>query len=259
MDAVGSAPQPHLIWPPIGPPFDQALRLAVEAVLAAYQPVGVIAAGSILRGQGGPTSDIDLYVIHRAPFRQRLQRRYAGVPFEIFVNPPQQVRRYFAEERRARQPITAHMLSTGFVVLDADPVVSELRRAAALEVAQPPDVDAGTQLLRSYLIVDLLDNARDVGAHFRKGLAGLMRKHALIGDVRGVGLATGVELVHDRTSKRPAGDVVPRLLNLIRDEGALVGGEGKSGNVLKIRPPIVFGRADADFAVSAIDRALARL
>ena len=105
----------------------------------------------------------------------------------------------------------------------------------------------------------LLDNARDVGAHFRKGLAGLMRKHALIGDVRGVGLATGVELVHDRTSKRPAGDVVPRLLNLIRDEGALVGGEGRSGNVLKIRPPIVFGRADADFAVAAIDRALARL
>lgn len=105
----------------------------------------------------------------------------------------------------------------------------------------------------------LLDNARDVGAHFRKGLAGLMRKHAMIGDVRGVGLATGVELVHDRTSKTPAGDVMPRLLNLIRDEGALVGGEGKSGNVLKIRPPIVFGRADADFAVAAIDRALARL
>lgn len=105
----------------------------------------------------------------------------------------------------------------------------------------------------------LLDNARDVGAHFRTGLAGLMRKHALIGDVRGVGLATGVELVHDRTSKTPAGDVMTRLLNLIRDEGALVGGEGRSGNVLKIRPPIVFGRADADFAVAAIDRALARL
>jgi 4-aminobutyrate aminotransferase-like enzyme len=50
-----------------------------------------------------------------------------------------------------------------------------------------------------------------------------------------------------------------RLLNLVRDEGALIGGEGKSGNVLKIRPPIVFGRTDADFAVAAIDRALTRL
>ena len=105
----------------------------------------------------------------------------------------------------------------------------------------------------------LVENARDVGAYFRLGLSDLMQKHALIGDVRGVGLATGVELVHDRATKSPAGDVMARLLNLIRDEGALVGGEGKSGNVLKIRPPIVFSRADADFAVAAIDRALSRL
>ena len=105
----------------------------------------------------------------------------------------------------------------------------------------------------------LLENSRDVGAYFRRELARLMGKHALIGDVRGVGLATGVELVHDRASRAPAGDVMHRLLNLIRDEGALVGGEGKFGNVLKIRPPIVFSRANADFAVAAVDRALARL
>ena len=105
----------------------------------------------------------------------------------------------------------------------------------------------------------LVENARDVGAYFRKGLAGLMARHALIGDVRGVGLATGVELVHDRTGKTPAGDVMARLLNLIRDEGVLVGGEGKHGNVLKIRPPIVFSRDNADIAVAAVDRALSRL
>jgi 4-aminobutyrate aminotransferase-like enzyme len=118
---------------------------------------------------------------------------------------------------------------------------------------------AGMAVLDVIRDENLLENARDVGAHFRKGLSGLMAKHALIGDVRGVGLATGVELVHDRAAKTPAGDVMHRLLNLVRDEGALIGGEGKSGNVLKIRPPIVFGRTDADFAVAAIDRALTRL
>ena len=118
---------------------------------------------------------------------------------------------------------------------------------------------AGMAVLDVIRDENLLENARDVGAHFRRGLSELMSKHALIGDVRGVGLATGVELVHDRASKQPAGDVMHRLLNLIRDEGALVGGEGKFGNVLKIRPPIVFSRADADFAVAAIDRALSRL
>lgn len=157
-----NAAEAHLLWPALDPPYDQALRLAVAAVLADYQPVGVFAAGSILRGQGGATSDIDLYVIHLAPFRQRLQRRYAGVPFEIFVNPPAQVRRYFAEERSKRQPVTAHMVATGFVVLDTDPVVSELRREAAQELAQPPAVDLAAQTMSRYLIVDMLDNVRDV-------------------------------------------------------------------------------------------------
>ena len=81
----------------------------------------------------------------------------------------------------------------------------------------------------------------------------------LLGDVRGVGLAIGVELVRDRTTLEPAGTEVPRLLNLIRDEGVLVGGEGKHGTVLKIRPPIVFRAEHAGMAIAAIDRALAKL
>ena len=86
-----------------------------------------------------------------------------------------------------------------------------------------------------------------------------MAKHALIGDVRGVGLATGVELVRDRSSKEPAAPETTRLLSLLRDEGVLIGGEGKHGNILKIRPPIMFSRGHADIAVAAVDRALARL
>jgi 4-aminobutyrate aminotransferase-like enzyme len=46
---------------------------------------------------------------------------------------------------------------------------------------------------------------------------------------------------------------------LIRDEGVLVGSEGKLGNIIKIRPPIVFSRENADFAIAAIDHAFARL
>jgi 4-aminobutyrate aminotransferase-like enzyme len=86
-----------------------------------------------------------------------------------------------------------------------------------------------------------------------------MARHELIGDVRGVGLATGLELVRDRLTREPAPSETVRLLNLLRDEGVLIGGEGKAGNVLKIRPPIVFTRENADFAVVALDRALSRL
>ena len=105
----------------------------------------------------------------------------------------------------------------------------------------------------------LVENALEVGACFRQALHGLMAKHALIGDVRGIGLATGVELVRDRRTKEPAPAETSRLLNLLRDEGVLMGGEGKLGNVLKIRPPIVFSRDHAGLAVAALDRALAKL
>jgi 4-aminobutyrate aminotransferase-like enzyme/aminoglycoside phosphotransferase (APT) family kinase protein len=105
----------------------------------------------------------------------------------------------------------------------------------------------------------LVENARDAGAHLRQGLTGLMARHDLVGDVRGVGLATGVELVRDRRTQEPAPAETTRLLNLLRDEGILVGGEGKLGNVLKIRPPIVFTREHAEICIAALDRALARI
>lgn len=118
---------------------------------------------------------------------------------------------------------------------------------------------AGIAVLDVIRDENLVENARLTGACLREGLTHLMQKHALIGDVRGVGLATGVELVRDRRTKEPAPAETTRLLSLLRDEGVLIGGEGKYGNILKIRPPIVFTAAHADIAVAAIDRALARL
>ena len=118
---------------------------------------------------------------------------------------------------------------------------------------------AGIAVLDVIRDENLVNNALETGAYFRQLLRALMQRHTIIGDVRGIGLATGVELVHDRLTKQPAGDVVPRLLGLLRDEGILVGGEGRYGNVLKIRPPIVFGKQHADVAIAALDRALSRL
>lgn len=105
----------------------------------------------------------------------------------------------------------------------------------------------------------LVENSRVVGDHLKAGLKGLMAKHAIIGDVRGTGLALGVELVRDRKTLAPAPEETKRLLNLMRDEGVLIGSEGILGNILKIRPPIVFSKDNADFTVAAMDRALSRL
>ena len=146
-------------------PYREALVEALAFVRERWQPLGIIAAGSVLRGEGGPTSDIDLYVIHSEAWRQRSQRRFAGVPFEIFVNPPGQIRRYFAEEHAAARPITAHMLVNGRLVQeDGAGIVAGLRSEAAVWLHMPPEPDPTRLRWTRYLLVDLLDNARDMAA-----------------------------------------------------------------------------------------------
>ncbi|HEX6103726.1 MAG TPA: aminotransferase class III-fold pyridoxal phosphate-dependent enzyme [Alphaproteobacteria bacterium] len=105
----------------------------------------------------------------------------------------------------------------------------------------------------------LPENAAMVGAHLKRGLQALMEKHPLIGDVRGRGLTLGVELVHDRAALTPAREETREVLNRMRDHGVLVGSEGRHGNILKIRPPIVIGRAEADLIVAALDAALTEI
>ncbi len=152
-------------WPPLDEPFAEALKKAVSAILSRLDPVGIVATGTIVRGEAGPTSDLDLYVIHTQPKRQRLQKRFNGVPAEIFVNPPAAIERYIKEERRFTRPLTAHMLATGFVVLDRHPVVTELIRRARQELDAGPG-PSDLQLTRvRYGIVCLYEDAVDVREH----------------------------------------------------------------------------------------------
>jgi hypothetical protein len=147
------------VWPSLPPPADRALRAAVGYVCARFQPVGIVAAGTIVAGRPDPASDLDVFVVHEGPLRQRLQRFFAGVPTELFVNPPAAIERYFADE--AARPCTAHMLATGFVVL-ASPVLDALRaRAAAILAGPPPPLDETSS---RYAAATLLEDAVDVAA-----------------------------------------------------------------------------------------------
>lgn len=105
----------------------------------------------------------------------------------------------------------------------------------------------------------LQQNALETGRYFKSGLRDLMRRHNLVGDVRGTGLALGVELVRDRASLEPAGAETVRVLDLMRDNGVLIGADGKHGNVLKLRPPLVFRREHADRVVQTLDKVLAQV
>ncbi|UZE49983.1 aminotransferase class III-fold pyridoxal phosphate-dependent enzyme [Rhodopseudomonas sp. P2A-2r] len=105
----------------------------------------------------------------------------------------------------------------------------------------------------------LIDNARDVGAYLRDGLRGLANMHEIIGDIRGAGLFVGVELVTDRATKNPATAATAKLVNGLREKRILISAAGPHANVLKIRPPLVFSRENADQFLASIDEVLTGL
>jgi 4-aminobutyrate aminotransferase-like enzyme len=102
----------------------------------------------------------------------------------------------------------------------------------------------------------LQENALEVGEYFKAGLAQLIDKHPLIGDVRGLGLFLGIELVRDRETLEPAVDESYYIAERMKEEGILVSVDGPLYNVLKIKPPLVFTKANAQFYIDTLDNVL---
>ncbi|MEQ8788836.1 MAG: aspartate aminotransferase family protein [Pirellulaceae bacterium] len=118
---------------------------------------------------------------------------------------------------------------------------------------------SATQGLATLEIIDrdgIQQNAREVGEHLKSRLEDLQSRQPLIGEVRGMGLMLGVELVRDRVSKQPASEECAEVLELARDRGLLVGKGGLFSNTLRIKPPMCLTRDDADFIVDCLDEVL---
>jgi alanine-glyoxylate transaminase/(R)-3-amino-2-methylpropionate-pyruvate transaminase len=103
------------------------------------------------------------------------------------------------------------------------------------------------------------ENAQSVGEHLKRRLLELQLRQTLIGEVRGLGLMLGVELVRDRQSKEPANTETTEILERTRQRGLLLGKGGLYGNVLRIKPPMCITRDDADFIVDCLDEVLTSL
>jgi 4-aminobutyrate aminotransferase-like enzyme/Ser/Thr protein kinase RdoA (MazF antagonist) len=102
-------------------------------------------------------------------------------------------------------------------------------------------------------------HAQRVGERLGAGLRELAERHPLAGDVRGSGLFWGVELVTDRATLAPAAAEATYVVNRLREEGILIGTDSPLHNVLKIRPPMPFGSADAARLIETLDRVMREL
>lgn len=117
-----------------------------------------------------------------------------------------------------------------------------------------------TQGLATLEVIDeegIQQNALEVGGRLKEGLLALQDKHPLIGEVRGMGLMLGVELVRDRQSREPANTEAAEVMEQMKHRGVLIGKGGLYGNTLRIKPPMCLTADDADYLVAMLDETLA--
>ncbi len=101
----------------------------------------------------------------------------------------------------------------------------------------------------------LIDNVTKMGDYLKGRLQALMEKHACIGDVRGLGLMLAVDLVKDRESREPDGELLEKVLYSAFEKGVAFLGCGASS--VRIAPPLIITESEADIAVDILDQVLA--
>lgn len=120
----------------------------------------------------------------------------------------------------------------------------------------PVSAAAGLAVLDVLEDERVLPRVQAAGAALRAGIREVATRHPAIGDVRGMGLAIGVEIVSDRAAKTPDPVTTAAVKEGLRDRGVLVGTTGPAGNILKVRPPLAFTAADVPVVLDALEGTL---
>lgn len=121
----------------------------------------------------------------------------------------------------------------------------------------PVSCAAGVASIGYMLRHDLPARATRLANLARGRLCQMQEAHSLIGEVRGLGLMIGVELVMDRVTKQPAAAVASAVRDVCRQHGVLIGVGGQEGNVIRLQPPLVIEESQLMAALDVLDDALA--
>ncbi|UGY13441.1 aspartate aminotransferase family protein [Bradyrhizobium septentrionale] len=168
----------------------------------------------------------------------------------------------------ARHGVIPDMVTMGKPMGNGHPVAAMAARPALLREfgarsryfntfgGNPVSAAAATAVLDIIEQEGLVENAKRTGAYLREKLDALRSRHDLVAEVRGAGLFLGVEL---RRNGAPAGKEAAALVNALRARHVLISAAGPGANVLKIRPPLVFGTEHADLLVETLNQALLQI
>jgi 4-aminobutyrate aminotransferase-like enzyme len=103
----------------------------------------------------------------------------------------------------------------------------------------------------------LVKNAEEMGGYLREKLDGLKEKYRIIGEVRGLGLIQGLEIV--KAQKEPAPDFVNEIFERTKEQGLLIGKGGLYGNVIRITPPLTINKGEIDKAIGILGQAFEKI
>lgn len=130
------------------------------------------------------------------------------------------------------------------------------RPGASTLGGNPVSSTAGLATLNVIEKENLVQNAADVGSYFKDRLEMLAEKHKMIGNVRGIGLMLGAELVKPDTDKIPATEETDVVLEKMKNRGILIGKNGPGRNVLAFQPPLIIDKGDVDYLIENLDETL---
>ncbi|NIZ12991.1 aspartate aminotransferase family protein [Phaeobacter sp. HF9A] len=123
----------------------------------------------------------------------------------------------------------------------------------------PVSAEVGKAVLRIVEQENLLSHVKETSDYLMTRLRVIADKHPIIGDLRGKGFFIALEFVRDKADKTPDGDACLTAVEWMKDNGVLVSRIGTEGNIMKIRPPLVFAKEHVDLLVETLDRALLTL
>jgi len=237
----------------------ECLRFIEEQLFVHVVPPEEVAAIMVepIQGEGG-------YIVPPDVFHQRLREIASRYGMLLIVDEVQsgmgRTGKMFAIEHTGVHPdiVTAAKGIASGLPLGVATARSEV-------ISWPPGTHASTfggnpvacaaSLATIKLLRDgLMKNAEVVGAHMLAGARALMARHPIIGDVRGRGLMIGVELVRDRKTKERATAERDRVVRECFTRGLLVLGAGQ--NAIRLSPPLVLTKDQADTALTLLDQAL---
>jgi hypothetical protein len=146
----------------LSPRHRLALQQARRWIDATLDPAGLLVSGSLVRGEGHARSDLDLVVLWRRRGRQRLQRRFDGVPAEIFANSADWLRHTLRHEAEQARPVMAHLLATGVLLHDEDGTLATLVAEARAQWQAGPAPSPAWLLRQRYHAATAVEDALDL-------------------------------------------------------------------------------------------------